>query len=138
MCTYLTLENPTKIVNHCVKLSRKIISVSHKFQFENQHQGKTNNLVYKLCDHNNESSTIWEKDWRRTVVKGQYISKQNCWAITFQNKQTNEFVFRSWQLRNTCNLNFDLKFQVFRTRQDRKTNLLVHFLGEVTAQPFCF
>jgi hypothetical protein len=35
-------------------------------------------------------------------------------------------------------LNFDFKFQVFSSRQDRKTNLSICFLGEVTAQQFCF
>ena len=65
-----------------------------------------------------------------TYSKGQLISKPK--------KETNEFVLLSWQLRNTLNLNFYFKFQVFPSRQDRKTNSLVHFLGEVTAWQFCF
>ena len=57
---------------------------------------------------------------------------------TSPKKQMNEFVFLSWWLRNTWSLNLDFKFQVFLSRQDRKTNLFVCFLGEVTAQHFCF
>ena len=38
----------------------------------------------------------------------------------------------------TWNLNFDFKFQVFPSRQDRKTNSFVRFLGEAIAQQFCF
>ena len=63
--------------------------------------------------------------------------KQNCRAITSPRKRTNTFVFLTWQLRNTWNLKSKFKFQVFLGRQDRKTNLFVHFLGEVMAQQFC-
>ena len=42
------------------------------------------------------------------------------------------------QLGNTWNLKSKFKFQVFPSRQDRKTNSFVCFLGEVTAQQFCF
>ena len=63
-----------------------------------------------------------------TKTKGQLISKQNYWAITSQKK--NEFVW---------NLNFDFKFHVFPSRQDRKTNLFVHFfLREVMAMSIWF
>ena len=50
----------------------------------------------------------------------------------------NEFVFLSWRLGNTWNLKSKFNFQVFLSRQDRKTNSFVHFLGEVTARQFCF
>ena len=53
---------------------------------------------------------------------------------TSPKKWINEFVFLSWWLVNT----FDFKFQAFPSRQDRKTNLFVCFLGEVTARHFCF
>ena len=66
------------------------------------------------------------------------ISKQNCWAVTSPKKGMDEFVFLSWRLGNTWNLNFDFKFWVFPSHQDRKTNSFVCFLGEVTAQQFCF
>ena len=45
-----------------------------------------------------------------------------------------EFVFLSWRLGNTRNF----RFQVFPSRQDRKINLCIRFLGEVTAQQFSF
>ena len=69
---------------------------------------------------------------------GQQISKQNCRTITSPKKQMNKFVFLSWWLWNTWNLNFDFKFQVFPSGQDRKTYSSVCFLGEFTAQQFCF
>ena len=56
----------------------------------------------------------------------------------FSKKRKDESLFLSWRLGNTWNLNFDFKFQVFRSHQDRKTNLSIWFLGEVTAWQFCF
>ena len=50
----------------------------------------------------------------------------------------NKFIFLSWRLRNTWNFNCNFKFQVFPSPQDKKTNLLICFLGEVTALQFCF
>ena len=50
----------------------------------------------------------------------------------------NEFVFLSWRLGNTWNLKSKFKFQVFPSRQDRKTNSLVCTLGEVATRQFCF
>ena len=50
----------------------------------------------------------------------------------------NEFCFSILGLGNAWNLNFDFKFQVFLSRQDRKTNSFVRFLGEVTARQFFF
>ena len=44
----------------------------------------------------------------------------------------------SWRLRNTWNLNFDFKFEVYPSHQDRKTNSTVCFLGEVMARQFFF
>ena len=41
---------------------------------------------------------------------------------------------RNLKLLSRNFLNFDFKFQVFLSRQDRKTNSSVSFLGEVTAQ----
>jgi hypothetical protein len=55
-----------------------------------------------------------------TFCKGQLISKQNCRDVTSpKNERTNL-------------LKSKFKFQVIPSRQDRKTNSLVHFLGEVT------
>ena len=62
-------------------------------------------------------------------LKGQWISKQNCQAGTSPKKQTNKFVFLSWQLENTWNLKSKFKFL---------TNLFIRFLGEVTAWQSCF
>ena len=42
------------------------------------------------------------------------------------------------RLGNTWNLNFHFRFQIFLSRQDRKTNLFDQFLGEVMARQFCF
>ena len=39
---------------------------------------------------------------------------------------------------HTWNLKSKFKFQVFPSRQDRKTNLFICFLGEVMARQFCF
>ena len=39
---------------------------------------------------------------------------------------------------NTWNFKLKYKFQVFRSRQDRKTNSFVCFMGEVLTQQFCF
>ena len=46
----------------------------------------------------------------------------------------------SWQLASTRNLNFDFdfKFQVFLSHQERKKKSFICFLGEVMAQQFCF
>ena len=46
--------------------------------------------------------------------------KKICRAVTSPKKRTNEFVFLSWRLGNTWNLNFDFD------------------LGEVSARQFCF
>ena len=46
----------------------------------------------------------------------------------------NQFQMRNLKLLSRNFLNFDFKFQVFLSRQDRKTNSSVSFLGEVTAQ----
>ena len=66
------------------------------------------------------------------------MSKQTCGAIISSKKQTIEFVFLSWQLRNTWNLKLKFKLQVFPSCQDRKTNLFLHSLGEAMARQFCF
>ena len=50
----------------------------------------------------------------------------------------NERICFSWWLRNTWNLKSKFKFQVFPSRQDRKTNSFVCILWEVTARQFCF
>ena len=71
-------------------------------------------------------------------IKGQLILKAIYGLLTSPKKRTNESVFLSWRLGNTWNLNFDFKFQVLPSRQDRKTSSLVHFLGEVKARQFCF
>ena len=51
----------------------------------------------------------------------------------FSQKKNEWFFFSSWQLGITGNLNFDFKFQVLPSHQDRKTNS-----GDVTARLFCF
>ena len=43
-----------------------------------------------------------------------------------------------FSILTTRNLESKFKFQVFLSRQDRKINLSVRFLGEVTPQKFCF
>ena len=70
--------------------------------------------------------------------KGQYISKQNCRAVTSPKKRTNEFVFLSWRLGNTWNLKSKFKFQIFPSSQNRKTNAFICFSGEITARQFRF
>ena len=42
------------------------------------------------------------------------LSSQNCRAVTSPKKRTDKFVFLSWRLENTWNLNFDFKFKYFR------------------------
>ena len=42
-------------------------------------------------------------------------------------KWTNKFVFLSWRLGNACNLKWKFKFQVFPSRQGRKTNSFICF-----------
>jgi hypothetical protein len=59
-----------------------------------------------------------------------------CRAVTSPKKRTIDFVFLSWWLRLTWNLKLKFKFQVFPSRQDRKTNSFVRFLGEITARQF--
>ena len=56
----------------------------------------------------------------------------------FFQKTNNKYIFLSWRPRNTWNLKLKFKFQVYLSRQDRKTNLFVHFLGEVTTRQFRF
>ena len=43
-------------------------------------------------------------------------------SCNFSQKTNERICFLSWQLGNTGNLNFDFKFQVFLSHQDRKTN----------------
>ena len=53
-----------------------------------------------------------------------------------ENKWTNLFsILMTWK---HLNLNSKFKFQVFPSRQDRKTNSLVCFLGEIMARQFYF
>ena len=66
--------------------------------------------------------------------KGQLISKEIYGLPTSSKKQTNKFVFLSWRLGNTWNLNFDFKSSI----RIEKKNLFVCFLEEFTAQQFCF
>ena len=47
--------------------------------------------------------------------KGQLISKEIYGLPTSSKKQTNKFVFLSWRLGNTWNLNFDFKYFRFVT-----------------------
>ena len=64
--------------------------------------------------------------------------KKNCRAITSPKKQTDEFVFLSWRLRNTWNLKSKFKFQVFPSHQDRKTNSFVCFWEKLRLNNFWF
>ena len=52
-------------------------------------------------------------------------------------QKTNEWIYFSI-LTTRKYLKLEFQFQVFPSRQDRKTNLSVCFLGEVTARQFCF
>ena len=70
--------------------------------------------------------------------KGQLILKQNCRAVTSPKKWKNEFVFLSWHSRNTWNLNFDFKCQVFPDCQGRKTNSFIRFWDKFDVRQFCF
>ena len=60
----------------------------------------------------------------------------NCRAVTSPKKGTDKFVFLSWRLENTWNLNFYFKFQVFPSCQDRKTNSSVYFLVKLWLDNF--
>ena len=72
---------------------------------------------------------------QKKLLKKGFLALKEGWKVY---KQTNEFVFVSWRLENTWNLNFDIKFQVFLSRQDRKTNSFVWFLEDVADRQFCF
>ena len=50
----------------------------------------------------------------------------------------NQIFFSVLKILCTWNLNFDFKFQVFPSHQDRKSNSSIRFLGEVMARQFCF
>ena len=64
--------------------------------------------------------------------------KQNFQAINFsKNKRSNSFFYPDdLEILETWNQNSSVQY--FRRRQDRKTNSLVLFLGEVTARQICF
>ena len=64
--------------------------------------------------------------------------KQNCWAITTSNNQTDDSVFLSWWLGNTWNLKSKFKFQVFSSRQDRKKKLVHLSFGRNYGSPILF
>ena len=64
------------------------------------------------------------------MAEGQYISEKKLSCRNFSQKTNKRICF--------SDLKFDFKFQVFPSRQDRKTNLSVCFLGEVMDQQFCF
>ena len=77
-------------------------------------------------------------------TKGQLISKcpkTKLSSCNFCQKINQRIFFSILTTRKyvgTWNLNFDFKFQVFPSRQDRKTNSSVHFLGEIMAWQFFF
>ena len=72
-------------------------------------------------------------------TKGQKISKQNCRAVTSLKKQMGEFVFLSWRLRNTWNLNRNSRFKYFWVVRIKKQIRPFFFFGSyVTAWEFCF
>ena len=50
------------------------------------------------------------------VIKGQKISKQNCWAVTSPKKWTDKFVFLSWGFGNTSWILIS-SFKYFREKQ---------------------
>ena len=64
------------------------------------------------------------------MAEGQYISEKKLSCRNFSQKTNKRICF--------SDLKFDFKFQVFPSRQDRKTNLSVCFLGEVMDQQSCF
>ena len=59
-------------------------------------------------------------------------------SLNFSQKETDEFVFLPWWLRNTRNLKSKFKFQVFPSRQDRKTNSFIRFWEKFRLDNFCF
>ena len=79
-------------------------------------------------------------EWLRNSWKFGFLFRKSMWygikVSRSRNKivepqlllnQTNKFVFLSWWLGNTQNLILKFKIQVFPSRRDRKTNLLVWF-----------
>ena len=97
-------------------------SICWKFQYSISKNVKSPPISGSSFSNRDPLFQIWPLD-----LKGQYISKQNWWAVTSPKEQMNEFVFLSWRLRNTWKLNFDFKFQAFSSRQDTKKNRLFNF-----------
>ena len=84
---------------------------------------------------------VFNEQGLKFQIKRGYLKvsrSQNCRVVTSPKNWTNKFVFLYQWLGKTCNLNFDFKFQVFLSCQDRNTNSSVCFLGEVTARQSCF
>ena len=90
---------------------------------------KTLLLVY--IEHNTISKFLVQDSLRHIfwAMKKMHHTFWKKRPFTSPKKRTYEFVFLSWRLGNTWNLNFDFKFQVFLSRQDRKINSFVHFSG---------
>ena len=91
----------------------------------------------------NHATSRKENQLHNTLLNPLYLKvsrswKKNCRAVASPKKQTDEYVFLSWWLKNTWKLNFDFKFQVFPSRQDRKTNSFVCFLREAFGSTILF
>ena len=82
-------------------------------------QEKSEKVIFhwrKFRDHSEVSIISLESFWH-PWTKGQLISKAIYGLLTSPKKRLKEFVFLSWRLGNTWNLNFDFKFQVFLSCQ---------------------
>ena len=66
---------------------------------------------------------------RKKKLSSNFSQKTNGW-ICFSILTTRKYLKLEFQ--------FQFKFQVFPSRQDRKTNLIGFFGGKVTARQFCF
>ena len=64
---------------------------------------------------------VWKWCYLLKVIRSR---NKNCRAVTSPKKEKNIF-FLSWWLGNTWNLKSKFKFQVFPSRQDRKTHLFI-------------
>ena len=97
-------------------------------------------IFSKFMNHNKKHAVSKQRHLYKQIKisKGQQISKQNCQAVTSpKNQWRNLFFYPDCpEIHETLKSKF--KFQVFLSRQNRKTNLSVHVLGEVTAWQFCF
>ena len=71
-----------------------------------------------------------------SLLKVDLETKLSRW--NFSQKMNERICFSILMTRKYLKLNFDFKFQVFPSRQDRKTNLFVCFWEKFTTRQFCF